>query len=915
MDGSPETSSLPPVVFSSKDAPLRRDVRTLGQMLGRVLREHGEPGLYDTVERIRAMCKRLRAEYDEVLNTQLQAELEQLTLPMTVQVARAFALYFQLVNIAEQVHRVRRRRAHRMQRGEPPQQGSLEDLIQRLAQQRVPLEEVSERLRDIQITLVLTAHPTEATRLTVLRKQQYISRLLEELDTKRLTVPEHAEVLESLEEEVLLLWSTNDVRERRPEVSDEVRTALFYFESTFFSAIPRLHAELERCLRVHYPQATIPVPTLIRFGSWVGSDRDGNPNVTSQLSRETFRRHRAVALRLYREQVYALAELCSQSERFVTISRRFRNSIAQDMQQLPEATQTIVQRNPGEPFRQKLLFIWERLGRSLAACELPPGSPLDVPGAYVSATEFRDDLREVEQALRIAKQHRIAGGPVRNLLRQLDCFGFHLAKLDFRQHSALHTAALTAWLKDFLGDRSYEELAEDERVMELERLLADPERMPAVPADLPAELQEVFAAFDALAEAVRLYGPEASDTYIVSMTHHVSDLLAVLVLASRVGLCRLSGSEPESDLNVVPLFETIEDLHAALQVMTAAWSNRWYAANVRARSQRQEIMLGYSDSNKDGGIITANWELYRVQQRLTEAAKEHGVRLRYFHGRGATVGRGGGPTNQAILAQPPGTLDGEIKMTEQGEAISFKYALPEIALRNLELVVAAVYEASDPRHHLRSVPRTQWESLLSAFSERSLEMYRALVARDPDFLEYFTYATPIEELGALNIGSRPARRSVGRQLEDLRAIPWVFAWMQNRHVLPSWYAVGTTLLSFLEEHPEGEATLQVMYLRWPFFKSLIDNLQMTLSKADMRIAALYSRLVPNAQVAERIFGLVEEEYVRTRAILLRVTQQQNLLDNNPVLQRSIQLRNPYVDPLSHMQVQLLKEARIDGLPD
>jgi phosphoenolpyruvate carboxylase len=398
------------------------------------------------------------------------------------------------------------------------------------------------------------------------------------------------------------------------------------------------------------------------------------------------------------------------------------------------------------------------------------------------------------------------------------------------------------------------------------------------------------------------------------MTHHVSDLLAVLVFASKVGLCRLSGGTPYSYLNVVPLFETIEDLHAAPQVMHDAWMHPWYGVHLRMRGQRQEVMLGYSDSNKDGGIITASWELYRVQQRLTAEACERGIRLRFFHGRGATVGRGGGPTNQAILAQPPGTLDGSIKMTEQGEAISFKYALPEIALRNLELVVTAVFEGSSPDRSLPLERQREWEALLTTLSERSLEKYRHFIGHDPDFLEYFNTATPIDELSNLNIGSRPARRSEGgRHLEDLRAIPWVFAWMQNRHVLPSWYAVGSTLEGYLQTHPEGLMIVQDMYRAWPFFKSLIDNLQMTLAKADMRIAALYTQLVPDAALAERIFRHIREEYTRTLAIVLKITDQQHLLDNNPVLQRSIQLRNPYVDPLSYMQVQLLKESRAQGI--
>ncbi|HEY8742143.1 MAG TPA: phosphoenolpyruvate carboxylase, partial [Chloroflexota bacterium] len=780
-----------------------------------------------------------------------------MTLPMTVHVARAFALYFQLVNIAEQYHRVRRRRAHRMQLDEPPQLGSIEDLVQRLARQHVPAEQIAERLQRLNVLLVLTAHPTEATRLTVLRKQQLVSDSLASLDSRVLTVPERGDLTEALNDQVLLLWSTNDVRERRPEVTDEVRTALFYFEHIFFDAIPRLHAELERCLREQYPGQHILVPTLVRFGSWVGSDRDGNPNVTAELSWSTFLQQRALTLQRYRSHVAALAELCSQSDRFVQVPRRFRNSIAADAAALPTAVRDIMDRNPGEPFRQKLLFIWERLGRTVAAT----GEPVATPGSdgYDTVDAFRRDLLEVDQALRLAGQTRLAEGPFARLLRQVDCFGFHLAKLDFRQHSRRHTAALDVLLQGLTGDHAYSELPEHEKQPLLAGLISDPASIPPLREELAPEVADVFASFAVLARAIATFGPAAADTYVVSMTHQVSDLLAVLLLATRAGLCELAGAVPASRLNVVPLFETIDDLHAAHAVMEQAFRNPCYAANVRALGQRQEIMLGYSDSNKDGGIITASWELYRVQQRLTDTARQQGIRLCFFHGRGATVGRGGGPTNQAILAQPPGTLDGEIKLTEQGEAVSFKYALPEIAQRNLELVVTAVYEAGGELQAAASAQQGKWEQLVAGLSETSFHRYRQLVADDPAFLQYFTAATPIEELSALNIGSRPARRSAGQGLDDLRAIPWVFAWMQNRHVLPSWYAVGSTLGGYITADLEHLRTLQEMYRSWPFFKSLLDNLQMTLAKADMRIAAAYARLVHDTALADRYLQLIQEE--------------------------------------------------------
>ncbi len=938
---APVEAALPFETFTEKDEPLRSDVRLLGNLLGDILRSQGGPDLFNREERIRDLCKRLRIQYDADTDRALLDEIASLDLSSSIQVIRAFSIFFQLVNLAEQYHRVRRRRAYERQTDQPPQIGSLADLVLRLRRAEVPAEAVRDALAATSISLVLTAHPTQASRLTILRKQRLISDLLERLDVQGLTPRERHLALDDLRREVLLLWQTSEVRQERPTLSDEVRTGLYYFDAVFFETVVDVYEELELHLARHYPDANLTVPRIMHFGTWIGGDRDGNPNVTPQVTSETMLLQQRLMLDTYARAVLALADDLSQSSRWAPVSVELEESIEVDAAALPEVAPGIFERNPDEPYRQKLLFMWRRLLRTHEA-------GTGAAGAYVNADAFARDLDLIVVSLPPTAGQSNKGlpagsswRPLARLRRQVEIFGFYVAKMDVRQHSERHIDALTEVLARDGAVEAYADLDECEKVRVLVQQMEVDRRggtggsgtprpsasvAPAISTSPPhrsdtsrtrralspptAETLQVFRVMGGIIDRL---GSQAMDTYIVSMTHNVSDLLAVLFFAQRTGLCRLVDDDSAySLLDVVPLFETIDDLHAAPAVLDACLNNPLYAINVRLRGHIQEVMLGYSDSNKDGGILTSSWGLYQAQQRLTEVAEQHHVTLRFFHGRGGSVGRGGGPTHQAILAQPPGTLTGTIKVTEQGEAISFKYSLPGIAQRNLELVVAAVLETlllpsemtPDADQH------RAWGQTLTGLSDASYRCYRQFVYERPDFIDYFRQATPIAEIGELKLGSRPSKRKASDRIEDLRAIPWVFAWTQNRHVLPSWYAVGTALQAWLADDPAPRMReLQAMYRSWRFFHTFIDNLQMTLSKADMRIARGYVKLVVDQSVGEQIFAEVEAEYERTRALVVEISGQHGLLDNHAVLQRSIRLRNPYVDPLSYFQIHLLHAAR------
>lgn len=732
-------------------------------------------------------------------------------------ILRAFAVYFQLANLAEQHHRLRRRRQYEQE--ERVARESLADAFRRLERAGVGQTELDEAARRTSLELVLTAHPTEAARRTVLAAHLRLASYLSELDDPRLPSSRAAEIEDALAEEITALWQTDEVREQRPRVVDEIRHGLWFFEQSLFDAAPRLLAEL----RDRLPAAPPP----LRFGTWIGGDQDGNPNAGPETIGAALDRARTLALARYRDEVRSLAASLGISTSLVGASAELLESIARDETALPDYAAAIGSQNEGEPYRRKLSFIWWRLGNE----------------GYGAAAELLVDLDVLDRSLRANRGARIADGRLAALRRRVELFGFHVAKLDVRLH------------------------ADD---------VARPD-------------ERVLRTFEAVGRARARHGSEALDTVIVSGTSSAADVLAALELSR----------EP---LSVVPLFESIDDLRAARRIVEELLDEARFARRVEERGRRFEVMVGYSDSGKDGGYLTAQWEIYRAQEELAALAAARGLQLTIFHGRGGSAGRGGGPTHAAILAQPSGHPPGRLRVTEQGESISFKYGLPELAHRNLEAALAGTLLSAFPAVAGSAAPEGA-HGELERLSERAHAAYRALVWDDVGFPSFFRSFTPIEELALLQLGSRPARRPEAADgIRALRAIPWVFAWTQNRCLLPAWYGCGTAFAA------AGVDELRRLYREWAFFRSLVENLEMTLAKSSLDISTEYLSLVDDG----RLFGPIAEEHARTVDAVLAIVEARELLDRHPVVQRSIRLRNPYVDPMNAIQVELLRRYRGAG---
>ncbi len=882
---------------------LRRDVRFLGNILGEVLVQQGGKELLDIVEDIREKSKSLRAEFDLELFNDFKNTIKNLEPGVRHQVIRAFAIYFQLVNIAEQNHRVRRKRDYERSAGEQIQPGSIESIIVHLKEQNVPYDEVQEILNEISLELVMTAHPTEAMRRAVLDIHHRIAQDMMQLDNPTLTLKERDLLREKLFNEVMILWQTDELRDRKPTVIDEVRNGLYYFDETLFDVLPEVYNELERCLRKYYPNHDWHVPSFLRFGSWIGGDRDGNPNVTANFTWQTFKMHRELVINKYKESLVNLRDKLSFSSNIVEVPDELWASIERDKQHIKLQSKD-VWRNETEPYRIKLSYMIEKIQNTAS------DEHVNEYAKYASVDEFIEELKLLDRSLRNHYADHVADFYLQRLIRQAELFGFHLATLDIRQHSKEHEYALNEILAKSGITPSYSELSEDEKIDLLHELLNDPR--PLVSAnymEYTESTQECLNVFRVIARAQKEFGPQCVESYLISMTQGVSDLLEVAVLSKEFGLHRKKYMG--LSIQPVPLFETIDDLHAAPEIMERLFSLPAYREALKDRNDLQEIMLGYSDSSKDGGAITANWELRVALKEITKTANKFGVKLKFFHGRGGALGRGGMPLNRSILVQPPETIGGGIKITEQGEVLSSRYSLQGIAYRSLEQATSALIEAAltARRNDAEFEKEAEWEAIIESISQTAMKKYQDLIFRDPDFLTFFKQATPLEEISELNIGSRPSKRRNSDSFEDLRAIPWVFSWTQSRYLLPAWYAAGTAFQAFYDNKEEHMQVLREMYQKWSFFRSLIDSLQMALAKADLLIAEEYSKMVKDPSIGKRIFKLVEEEYNLTEKLLLEITGQNEILDNVPVIQESVRLRNPYVDPLSYLQVQLLIELR------
>ncbi len=886
-------------------AEMRAWVRRLGTLLGQALTRHEGPELLALVEQVRALAR--EPDGGQQLNA-LLAGVDERT---AIVLARAFTAYFQLANITEQLHRWR----ELSQRPAGPLAATGARLAEALGAGRLEREELAAVLARVEYRPVFTAHPTEASRRSVLDLLRRVADLVAlGADPRRQPVDE-ARVQRRLAELVDLLWQTDELRVERPSPADEARSAIYYLQNLAGQVVPDLLDELETVLAglgVTLPGTARPV----RFGTWAGGDRDGNPNVTPQVTLDVLRLQHEFGIRTLVAAVDELVLELSASTRVVGVSQELTEALAADRQALPEVHQRLDRVNDQEPYRLKLSYIRARLNHTRARLA---GDARHVPGRdYLGISEVAGELEVIRRSLAANDAALVADGSVLRLLRTVQAVGLSLATLDVREHAERHHAAL-AQLFDRLGelDRPYAELDRPTRIGLLSGELAG--RRPLVGAtmvDLPEPAAGVLELFTAIRTALDRFGPEVVESYIVSMTHDVDDLFAVVLLAREAGLVEIGDPEhaPVARIGFVPLFETVAELEAAGPLMDALLADPSYRRVVAARGDVQEIMLGYSDSSKDAGIAASQWQIHRAQRALRDVARRHGVVLRLFHGRGGSVGRGGGPTGEAILSQPYGSLDGPIKITEQGEVISDKYTLPQLGRENMELALAAVIEAS-ALHRTSRLPGellASWNDTMDVVAAAGQRAYRALVA-DPALVPLFTTATPVDELGSLNIGSRPSRRPGGRgDLSDLRAIPWVFGWTQSRIILPGWFGVGSGLAA-ARQAGRGQ-TLTQMYGSWNFFRTFLSNVQMTLAKTDLQIAARYvDTLVTDPQV-KALFEVIRQEHARTVAEVLAVTGQHGLLDQAPVLRHTLELRDAYLAPLHALQVSLLARSRQAG-PD
>lgn len=879
-------------------------IHLLGDLLGEVIRARESPALFESEERLRrqALVRRNGSDVAAVAEAEaaLVAEVQAHTADTARVMARAFTLYFDLVNLAEEAERVRALRRREREAG-PGYEESLFDTFARLKQRGVSAEQMADLLRSLHIELVLTAHPTEAKRRTNLSKLGRIHAALQQLQTGD-PLPREAESLRAaIRAEITALWLTDLARTARPAVTDEVRTAMYYVGEVFWQALPRMYAELEAALREHYPGLSAP-PRWLTLASWMGGDRDGNPNVTVAITAETLRLHRGLAVTRHQEALQDLARRLSLSARWAAPPPELQAWLRTRLSgEVPAHITYLANRYAAEPYR---------LALSILAAELEQAAHDNMAARLLGTGEHQPlaQLSHLKPPLDLMARSlppELAGGEFQAQRRRLDIFGLHAARLDVREESLRLTATLGELLRGLDLDANFARNPEGERCATLDRLLAEPTPAAlAANAGITRDAAETWGLFQLIARTRRIYGDEMLGPFIISMTRGPADVLTVLLLARWAGCA--------DGLFIVPLFETVDDLDAAPRILAALFAQPAYRHHLATCGNEQMVMIGYSDSNKDGGYLAANWALYQAQETITRVCDEHGVRLTLFHGRGGTVARGGGPANRAIRAQPPGTVRGRFRMTEQGENLALRYANPELAHRHLEQIVSAVLLASVPTEDggPSSAVLPEWRSALAEMAAVARREYRALVYETPGFVEFWRTATPVDEISRLRIGSRPtARRAGGLQVANVRAIPWVFSWMQSRFNLPSWYGLGAGLHSRIS----NLHFLRELYAGWPFFRALIDNAEMSLMKADMEIAALYTALVPDRALAEALFGRIRAEFDRTRDAVLAINGQPELLAGNPIIRRSILRRNPYVDPLNFLQVEMLRRLR--ALPD
>ena len=884
-----------------EDARLRTDIRLLGRILGDTVRDQEGAEVFDLVERIRQTSIRFHRDEDKLARRELETILDSMSTSDTVRIVRAFSYFSHLANIAEDQNNIRQMRG----RGPGGPRPSL--LTQTLSHAKtagISAAELRRFLGDAQVSPVLTAHPTEVRRKSTIDREMEIAALLERRERVQLT-PEEVEASdEQLRRAVLTLWQTNLLRRTKLTVLDEVSNGLSFYDYTFLHEVPRLHCALEDRLNQEEGGTSGELASFLTMGSWIGGDRDGNPFVTADVMRGTLRLQSSRVMNFYLEELHVLGSELSLAAHLADVSDELRALAERSPDKSPHRS--------GEPYRLAVSGIYARLTATALRLEVETTRrPVGEAAPYASVKEFKADLDVLNRSLIANNSGVIARGRLRSLRRAVDCFGFHLARLDIRQNSAVHERTVAELFDAAIPGMSYLDLNEEARINLLLSELRSARPLSSAFVKYSEETLGELAVFRAAAEAHARFGTDVIHQCIISMCKGMSDMLEVAVLLKEVGLINPSG---RSAINIVPLFETIEDLQASSGIMDRMLSLHDYRKLVDSRGGIQEVMLGYSDSNKDGGFVTSGWELYKAEIELVDVFERHHVRLRLFHGRGGSVGRGGGPSYDAIIAQPGGAVNGQIRITEQGEIISSKYSNPEVGRSNLEILAAATLEAS-LLHPRQSAPRKEYLTAMEQLSALAFKAYRGLVYETEGFADYFWGSTVITEISTLNIGSRPASRKKTREIEDLRAIPWVFSWAQCRLMLPGWYGFGSAVETWIAEHPEqGMPFLQELYREWPFFRTLLSNMDMVLAKSSIAIASRYAELVPDVKLRESIFGRIRREWHSSIETLLDIMGHERLLQGNPLLDRSIRNRFPYLDPLNHVQVELLKEHRAQN-PD
>ncbi|MBV8534088.1 MAG: phosphoenolpyruvate carboxylase [Alphaproteobacteria bacterium] len=883
-----------------KDLPLRYDTRLLGRILGETVRAQEGQTMFDLVERVRQTAVRFHREADDSARGELQAILSGLATAQAITTIRAFGYFSHLANIAEDQHHIRRTRAHAMA-GDAPREGTMAYALSRAREAGISRGQLAEFFKSALCSPVLTAHPTEIRRKSSIDREMEISRLLEERDRVQFTPEELTANRKALRRAVLILWQTSILRTSRLRVIDEVANGLAYYDYTFLRELPRLYADLEDELGTVEPGwQGLDLPSFLRLGSWIGGDRDGNPFVTDEVLRQAQRRQSERALAFYLDEIHQLGSELSLDDRLIRVS--------EELRRLADGAPDHRPSHEHEPYRRALTGIYARLAATAVALDHSTTlrQPVGSAPAYASPGELAADLDVITRSLSWNGSTGLARGRLRHLRRAVDVFGFHLASLDLRQNSDVHERVIGELLDTAGVGTEYRSLEETARIALLYSEMGSPRPLVSPHLTYSETTMGELAILREAAAGRRRYGQDAVRHSVISKSDGVSDILEVALLLREVGL--LHPREGRLDVDIVPLFETIGDLKRCGAVMDRLFALPEYRRLLASRGNTQEVMLGYSDSNKDGGYLTSIWELYKAELALVDVFRRHGIALRLFHGRGGSVGRGGGPSYQAILAQPPGAIQGAIRITEQGEVIAAKYSNAEVGRRNLETIAAATLEAT--LLEAQTAPRAEHIAIMEELSAHAFGAYRDLVYETEGFERYFRDSTVIGEIANLNIGSRPASRTKSNRIEDLRAIPWVFSWSQCRLMLPGWFGFGSAVKAWLAAHKaDGLEALRRMHHDWPFFQTVLSNMDMVLAKSDIAIASRYSELVADAALRTAIFGRLRAEWQDSIEAVLAITGQRALLERNPLLARSIRNRFPYIDPLHHVQVELLKRHR------